>query len=99
MTMPMTQGYQVAVTRSRPWTVVCGQPVAPMRDGQITMRDVRCCAYWSRETRTVLGLLSRGPDAQSRVSRAVEELTICGVELLGDVSAEALAAWRLEPWT
>ena len=87
----------VVWTASRPWLVACGELVS--REGQVvTLRNARCGAYWSADTRTVLGLASRGPTSGARISPPCEEVEIA-IEGMATASPEAVAAWEREPWS
>jgi hypothetical protein len=65
----------------------------------ITLTDARMVVYYSRETRSVLGIASRGVAPGSRVSPPVPRLKLRAVTAVIDATPEAERAWRTEPWS
>ena len=65
----------------------------------IILQEARNCLYWSAATHGFLGLASIGPQAGSRVSSAVPELSLDGVTAILVATPEARTAWESEPWT
>ena len=60
--------------------------------------EVRMAVYWSQEVKGVLGLAASGPDKACRISKACKKATLKGVTAVIEITDEALAAWRKEPW-
>ncbi len=60
--------------------------------------EVRMAVYWSQDVKGVLGLASCGPTKACRISEAAKKATLKGVTAVIEITDEALAAWRKEPW-
>jgi hypothetical protein len=97
--MTKSKRYVVIATSSRPWSVVCGRLVAEYDGGSVDMEDVRMAVYWPTDTRAVFGLASSGPPPGSRITPALPEATVRGVELMLAATDAAVAAWKGEPWS
>lgn len=63
--------------------------------GVATLKDVRQCLYYSKETGGEVGLAAIGPQAGSRLSpKSTGEVKIAGVGLISDCSEAAIKAWE-----
>lgn len=60
--------------------------------------EVRMAVYWSADVRGVIGLAAKGPTKDCRISAAAKKATLKGVTAVLEITEEALAAWRKEPW-
>ncbi len=60
--------------------------------------EVRMAVYWHANVRGVLGLAAEGPTKECRISKAAKKATLKGVTAVIEITEEALAAWRNEPW-
>lgn len=60
--------------------------------------EVRMAVYWSTDVRGVIGLASGGPTKSCRISPAAKKAVLKGVTAVLEITEEALAAWRKEPW-
>lgn len=60
--------------------------------------EVRMAVYWSTDVRGVVGLAAKGPSKSCRISPAAKKAILKGVTATLELSDEALAAWRKEPW-
>jgi len=60
--------------------------------------EVRMAVYWSPDVRGVIGLASTGPTKSCRITAAAKKATLKGVTAVLEITDEALAAWRKEPW-
>lgn len=60
--------------------------------------EVRMAVYWSQDVRGVLGLAASGPTKSCRISAATKKAILKGVTAVIEITDEALAAWRKEPW-
>lgn len=87
----------LTATGSRPWLVTMGRYVAHS-DAAITLKDVRCAVYYGVETRGVLGLASRGPSSDSRITGTCPGIKVRW-EMIAEMTPEAVAAWEKEPWS
>ena len=64
----------------------------------IMAEDIQMCVYWSVDVQGVLGLAANGPSEKCRVSAPVKKGIIKGVTFIGEVSDEAVKAWKSQPW-
>lgn len=60
--------------------------------------EVRMAVYWSTDVKGVLGLAATGPSKSCRISAACKKAVLKGVTAIVEITDEALAAWRKEPW-
>lgn len=60
--------------------------------------EVRMAVYWSQDVRGVVGLAAKGPSKNCRISPAAPKANLKGVTATMQITDEALAAWRSEPW-
>lgn len=65
----------------------------------IEVEELRMAVHWSVDMHGVLGLASIGPSKSCRISKAVKKATLQGVTATVELSDEALAKWRKEPWS
>lgn len=89
--------YVLTATGSRPWLVTMGRYVEHS-DASITLRDVRCAVYYGVETRGVLGLASRGPSSDSRITGTCRGIQVRW-EMIAEMTDKAVRAWEKEPWS
>lgn len=66
---------------------------------KVTLSEAQMCTYWTSDTHGVFGLASKGPVEGCRIGPPVERLTIRKVTAMADVSDEAVARWKEEPWS
>ena len=60
--------------------------------------EVRMAVYWSTDVKGVLGLAANGPTKSCRITASAKKATLKGVTAVVEMTDEALAAWRKEPW-
>ena len=60
--------------------------------------EVRMAVYWHTDVKGVLGLAANGPSKNCRITAAAKKATLKGVTAVIELSDEAVAAWRKEPW-
>lgn len=65
----------------------------------LTADEVRMAVYWSADVGGVLGLAAKGPSKGCRISPATKRATLKGVTAVVELTDEAVAAWRKEPWS
>jgi hypothetical protein len=65
----------------------------------VRLTRARMVVYYSRETRSVVGLASSGPGAGSRVSHPVPRIALRNITAVIDATPEAAAAWERGPWS
>jgi len=68
------------------------------KNDTIALTDARMVVYYSAATRGALGIASMGPQLGSRVSPAVDGITLRSVTSVADASGDAVKAWEAEPW-
>lgn len=64
----------------------------------LTVEEVRMAVFWSQDVKGVLGLAVTGPSKKCRITAAAKKATLKGVTATIELTDEALAAWRKEPW-
>jgi hypothetical protein len=64
----------------------------------IRLTDVQMCVYWSSDLKGVLGLASVGPTKQCKIGPPAPAMTLQGVTSIIEVSSEAEAKWKTQPW-
>lgn len=64
----------------------------------IEATEVRMAVYWSTDVKGVVGLAATGPTKNCKISKATKRAILKGVTATMELSDEALAAWRSEPW-
>lgn len=60
--------------------------------------EVRMAVYWATDVHGVVGLAATGPSKNCRITPAAKKATLKGVTATLELSDEAVAAWRKEPW-
>jgi hypothetical protein len=60
--------------------------------------EVRMAVYWSTDVRGVIGLAAKGPTKNCKITSAAKKAVLKGVTATLEISDDALAAWRKEPW-
>src|ERR1700682_5389809 len=78
--------------------VFFGYAVGRLDRDAITLEDARMCVYWSKETRSVLGLAANGPAEGSRVGPSVPELELRGISAIITCASKAVERWEKGPW-
>lgn len=79
--------------------VFVGYTDQPGDTDTITLTRARMVVYWPTETRSVMGLATRGAPNGSRVSSAVERITLRNLTSVMDATSAAAASWELAPWS
>lgn len=62
------------------------------------LRDTRCCVYWAKSVRGVLGLAAKGPNKECRVGFSVSRGEVWKVTGVFECSSEAVKAWEEGSW-
>jgi hypothetical protein len=65
----------------------------------IVVEEVRMAVYWSEDMCGVIGLASKGPSKGCRISPAAPKALIRGVTAIMQLTEDAVANWRKEPWS
>lgn len=64
----------------------------------LTAEEVRMAVYWSTDVRGVIGLAAKGPTKNCKITAAAKKAVLKGVTATLQLTDEAVAAWRKEPW-
>lgn len=70
----------------------------PTTEKVIRLEQCRMCVYWSADLHGVVGLATKGPNSGCRVGPAAPAVTLQDVTAIMEVSPEAEAKWKQEPW-
>lgn len=70
----------------------------PTKDKTIRIEDARMCVYWSSDLHGVVGLASKGPSKDCKIGPAAPAITLLDLTSIMEVSQEAEAKWKQEPW-
>lgn len=71
----------------------------PGEDPSIIATEVRMCFSWSEAMNGILGLASKGPDKNCRITPAAPEMRLEGVSAVARITPKAEKAWKKEPWS
>jgi len=63
-----------------------------------TLKEAQMCIYWSKETKGVLGLASKGPQKGSKVTPVIPQLEVNEVTAVMVATEGAIKAWRTGIW-
>lgn len=74
--------------------------IDPKHSGNETLEaeEVRMAVYWSPDVRGVVGLAANGPTKNCKITAPAKKAILKGVTAVLEITNEALAAWRKEPW-
>lgn len=64
----------------------------------IRITEARMCVYWSADVKGVVGLAAKGPSKGCRIGPAATAITLQDVTSVMEVSPEAEAQWKMQPW-
>lgn len=64
----------------------------------VRLEQAQMCVYWSADMKGVMGLASVGPSKECRIGPPVPAITLQDVTSEIEVSAEAEAKWKQQPW-
>ncbi len=70
----------------------------PTTNKVIRLEQVQMCVYWSSDVHGVLGLAAAGPSKDCKIGPAVPAMTLQGVTSVMEVSKDAEAKWKEQPW-
>jgi len=62
------------------------------------LSDAHMVIYWSSSVRGLLGLAANGPDDKCRITAAVPEIYLEGVDCIMAISEKAFPRWDKVPW-
>jgi hypothetical protein len=71
----------------------------PTTEKIIRLEEARMCVHWTSEIKGVVGLAAVGPNKNCRIGPAAPAITLQDVTSIMEVSPEAEAKWKLEPWS
>jgi len=63
---------------------------------KLTLKDARCCIYWSHTVNGFTGLAAKGPDKHCEISDPVSSMTLYKITSISEISSGALVVW--ETW-
>jgi hypothetical protein len=64
----------------------------------VTLTGARMVVYWDDSCHGVLGIAKRGVSKESRLSPAVDRITLRGITSVIAATDEAEKTWDAEPW-
>lgn len=64
----------------------------------IEAHEVRMAVYWSADVKGVVGLANGGPTKGCKITAPAKRAFLKGVTAVMEITDEALAAWKKEPW-
>ena len=66
----------------------------------VVLGQARMCVYWSVGMKGIMGLASRGPDLECKITDAVPSMSIPGRDVTSVLSCteEAVQKWEAQPW-
>ena len=70
----------------------------PTTNKVIRLEWVQMCVYWSSDIHGIVGLASAGPSSDCKIGPAAGAITLQGVTSIMEVSPEAEAKWKAQPW-
>lgn len=70
----------------------------PSSNKTVRITEARMAVYWSSDVKGVVGLASKGPSNGCKIGPAAPAITLQDVTSVMEVSKEAEAKWKEEPW-
>ncbi len=67
-------------------------------DSTIRLEQAQMCISWSSDVKGITGLAANGPTSGCRIGPAAPAITLQKVTSIMEVSPEAEAKWKLQPW-
>lgn len=64
----------------------------------INLKRARNCVYWDKMVRGFLGLAATGPNAACRIGPPAD-IELRGITCVAEVTADAVKAWEIAPWS
>ena len=64
----------------------------------IKIENIMMAIYWPAEVQGVIGLAVVGPNKESKITKAGKSGYLEGVTAVIELTPEAEAAWRVQPW-
>lgn len=71
----------------------------PTEEKTIRLEEARMCVYWSADVHGVVGLAAKGPSKTCRIGPAAPSMILQDVTAVMEISAEAEAKWKEQPWS
>lgn len=71
----------------------------PTTEKTIRIENAQMCVYWSPDVKSVVGLAAIGPTKTCRVGPVAPAVTLQEVTAVIEVSPQAEAAWKEQPWS
>lgn len=70
----------------------------PTANKTIRIEQAQMCVYWSTDVHGIVGLAANGPTKDCRIGPPAPAITLQGVTSVMEVSEEAAAKWKAQPW-
>ena len=70
----------------------------PTTENIIRLEEAQMCVYWSADVRGVLGLASKGPSKNCKITAPINAMTLQGVTSIMECTETSEAAWKSQPW-
>lgn len=70
----------------------------PTSNKTIRIEQAQMCVYWSQDVHGIVGLAANGPTKDCRIGPPAPAITLQGVTSVMEVSDEAAAKWKDQPW-
>jgi hypothetical protein len=65
----------------------------------IRLEEARMCIHWSADVKGIVGLAANGPTPGCRITPAAPAIILQKVTAVMEVSKEAEAKWKQQPWS
>lgn len=70
----------------------------PTTNTTIRLEQAQMCVYWSADVKGVVGLASTGPSKSCKIGPPAPAITLQKVTSVMEVSPDAEAKWKQQPW-
>lgn len=70
----------------------------PTTDTTIRLEQAQMCIRWTSDVHGITGLAAQGPSATCRIGPPAPAITLHKVTAIMEVSPEAEAKWKSQPW-
>lgn len=68
-----------------------------MEDKVVTLKNARCCVYWSADVKGFLGLANSGPSNSCKIGPHAD-IMLHDVTCVANCTPQAVEAWESAPW-
>lgn len=95
----MKKNYVVVTTDKEKRGVFAGFLEEDKSPEYVVLKEARMVVYFSKETRSVLGLAAKGPQEGSRVSYPAPQIKLFGITMIASATAEAINNFEENKWS